>query len=175
MEETIEEWKECEDFPNQFVSNLGRVKSIDRIVGSRGTSTKSIKGKIHILSIDSEGYSNVSCGRTTVRVHRLVAKAFIPNPLNLLQINHKDTNKRNCKANNLEWCTPSYNGIHASNNNLLNNGEKHYKVTLSTKLVNEIREKYKNGKYTQLGLAKEYNVSQSGIYSIVNNKTRNNG
>lgn len=173
--EEIEEWKECEDFPGQLVSNLGRVKSIDRYVNSKGNSKRFIKGKLHDLCTDSEGYSNVTCGTKTTRVHRLVAKAFIPNPLNLPQVNHKDTNKKNCKANNLEWCTCSYNGLHASKNNLLNNGEKHYSVTLSTKTVAEIREKYKTGKYTQLGLAKEYGISQSGIFSIVNNKTRNNG
>lgn len=60
------------------------------------------------------GYLSVSLCNDKVKhkrflVHRLVAQAFIPNPLNLPQVNHKDENKTNNCVNNLEWCTPAYN------------------------------------------------------------------
>lgn len=46
--------------------------------------------------------------------HRLVAEVFIPNPLNLPEVNHKDEDKSNCSASNLEWCTTQYNACYGS-------------------------------------------------------------
>lgn len=62
---------------------------------------------------DKNGYTRFELyyddKRHLVPAHRLVAKAFIPNPDNLSQINHKDENKTNNNVNNLEWCDPAYN------------------------------------------------------------------
>ena len=85
------------------ISNKGRV---------RNSSNQRIK-KQHI---DNVGYYSVSLSKNNKshshRVHRLMATAFIPNPLNLPCINHKDENKLNNDPKNLEWCTQAYNNTY---------------------------------------------------------------
>ncbi len=68
--------------------------------------------------IDNTGYLQCNLydefgNKVYRRVHRLVAETFIPNPLNLPQVNHKNGNKLDCKVNNLEWATNSENTQHA--------------------------------------------------------------
>lgn len=65
------------------------------------------------VGVQSQGYLSVMLCKdgkpNRFRIHRLVAQAFLPNPNNLPQVNHKDEDKTNNKANNLEWCTAQYN------------------------------------------------------------------
>ena len=98
------------------VDQFGRVFSLDRIVrvtdGSR-VYDKPLKGGQMKQSMHDKGYKTVALtkdGKTkTVFVHRIVAEAFIPNPDNLPMVNHMDEDKTNNFAENLEWCTASYN------------------------------------------------------------------
>lgn len=88
------------------VSNLGRVRSLDRIVNHNYSKHLTIKGKI-IKPYSIKGYLNISLSNNGVvkkyYIHHLVAKMFIPNYTKRLEINHKDENKTNNKVENLEW------------------------------------------------------------------------
>jgi hypothetical protein len=108
-------------------------------------------------------------------VHRLIAEAFIPNPEDKPQVNHKDGNKSNNNLGNLEWCTCSENMKHACENGLTTNTfYKHEKregnpnSKLTKEQVSEIREKYVPRKYPVSRLAEEYSVSSSCIQHILN-------
>lgn len=81
-------------------------------------------------------------------VHRLVAKAFIPNPENKPDVNHIDGNKLNNHVSNLEWVTKSENMVHARNNKLIPVGEENYNSKYSDEQINEacrlMQEGYRN-------------------------------
>ena len=100
-------WKDIDDYPNYQISNYGRVKSIPR---------KRVKGKLLTPSRSNCGYLKIYLMKDRkgylVSIHRLVAKAFIPNPNNLPEVNHIDGNKENNCVDNLEWVTKKDNVLH---------------------------------------------------------------
>ena len=108
-------WKPVKGFEGYYeVSNLGRVRSVDRLVKYSNGQIHLHKGRI--LSpglVHKLGYLQVAlCNNGKIKhkmVYRLVAEAFIPNPDNLPQVNHKDENAFNNCVENLEWCTIEYN------------------------------------------------------------------
>lgn len=113
MADGVEVWKTVEEFPIYEVSSLGRVRSVDRESVRRGNVAK-IKGA-ELKQTDIRGYKRVTLyygsrkNHAQIFVHRLVARAFIPNPDNLPCVNHKDENPSNNCYWNLEWCTHKYN------------------------------------------------------------------
>lgn len=108
-----EQWKVIDGYENYEVSNFGNVRSLDRQVLRKGVMVK-ISGKM-LKQYFGGGYMRVALyngnrqSRTNFAVHRLVAAAFVKNPNALDVVNHKDENKLNNRADNLEWCDNSYN------------------------------------------------------------------
>lgn len=108
-------WKPIRGYVGLYeVSNYGRIKSLTRFKKSSHGSVSKVEGRILNLSTSKYSYKQITLhdenGKMkSWRVHRLVAEAFIPNPYNLPQINHKDSNPANNVVSNLEWCDAKYN------------------------------------------------------------------
>lgn len=114
-------WRPVKEYEGYYeVSNLGRVRSIDRVVVDKTGRRQFKKGTLLNYRPDRQGYCIVSLSINrkykTKCVHTLVADAFIPNPDNLPQVNHKDEVKSNNCVDNLEWCTAKYNANYGNRN-----------------------------------------------------------
>lgn len=104
-------WKPVPGFEGLYeVSNLGRLKSYKQ--DPRGKILNLTNAKGDYLRVVLQG---IGKQRKSTSVHRLVAEAFIPNESGLPEVNHKDGNRQNNKAENLEWCTTAENIRHAIN------------------------------------------------------------
>lgn len=107
-----EVWKDVVGYEGYYqVSNMGRVRSLDRMVknpkGKDGYGKR--KGKILTVNLESTGYKRVQLCKDGIhkleRIHRLVAMAFIPNLENKLCIDHINTDRSDNRAENLRWVT----------------------------------------------------------------------
>lgn len=150
---TCELWSKISGHGDKYeVSSLGRVRNRFRIL-KQGTST--------------HGYYQIclthNYKKTTLKVHRLVAFAFIKPVAGKSYVNHIDGNKKNNVVSNLEWCTAKENRIHAVKNNIIN-----HKLKPGDGV--KIRGMYKNG-FTQTYIADLFGVDQSMISNIVLGKS----
>lgn len=116
--------------------------------------------------------------RKTYSVHRLVAEAFVENPENKPEVNHKDSDRANNEANNLEWVTKSENIQHSyvHGSKRASEGVLNGKAVLSEQDVKEIRSVYipYDKEYGMIALAKKYGVSEPTINRVVHNRSYKN-
>lgn len=169
-------WKDIVGLEGYYqVSNMGHVRSLDR-VKSDGIR---MKGKIKKTHYDACGYEMVQLSKDGeikhFSIHRLVAIAFLPNPNNLPQVNHKDEVRNHNTVDNLEWCTVQYNqryGHRRERSSESAKGEKNARAILSEKDVIEIRKTYIPGdkEYGVSALAKKYGVKYGTITKIIGGK-----
>ena len=171
----MEVWKTIEGFEDYQISNIGNVKSLERVSFHRRYGYFITKEKILKQAKNKRGYLTVfirnNNNKKTFLVSRLVGIAFIPNPKNKSQINHKDGNKSNNNDWNLEWNTALENNLHAIKTGLRIGvkGEKNHWSKLTNKEVMEIR----SSNLTHRKLGTIYNVCHSCIGAIKRNITWN--
>lgn len=114
-------WRDIENFEGLYqVSNLGNVRSVDRVLKQRNRFSECnhfYRGIVLKAKKSACGYYRVVLSKDyksyNKSVHKLVAEAFITNPNNYPCVNHIDGNKENNNANNLEWCTYGHNNREA--------------------------------------------------------------
>lgn len=167
-------WKPCPGLEdNYIVSNHGKIKSIDRdIVGRKGI----VKGVELTQRPNHKGYLTVRVAinrKSEDRsVHRLTALAFIPNPNNLPQVNHKDGNKRNNCVSNLEWVSNSQNQLHAYKHGLQPSraGENNSKAKVSYEDVTKFKTEYNSGRSIVI-LSEEMSIPLGILRNIIYGRT----
>ncbi len=137
-----EEWRDIRGYEGLYqVSNLGRIFSVDRIIDDGQGKNRYIRSRIRVPGSESNGYPKVELAKeginTTALLHRLVAEAFVPNPLNLPFVHHIDENKTNPKSDNLEWVTRAAN---------VQDWFDRRRVVVSTDTINTIADALASGK-----------------------------
>lgn len=112
----IEVWKSYPEFEFIQGSSLGGVRTLDRCVTRKNGRKQFIKGRILKQRRQKSGYMYVNFSvngkQVNLRVHRIIAACFLPNPNNLPQVNHIDCDRTNNRVENLEWCSREYNSAY---------------------------------------------------------------
>ena len=113
-------WKIIEEYPDYMVSNMGRVKSLERNVVKGNGGLYKIEEKILKSIKKRDGYLQINLSKEgkqkTCLIHRLVASTFLDNPNNFFEVNHIDEDKTNNRVDNLEWCSREYNCNYGTRN-----------------------------------------------------------
>lgn len=164
----MEVWKTIPGWENYEVSNIGRVRSKNRIEGWRGTTRvragRILKQRV-ILVYPSVGLKMKPRTQTAL-VHRLVAITFIENPNNLPVVNHKDCDPLNYHVDNLEWTTQKENIAHTVSLGRNVKGETHGCSKFTEDQVRLIRQ----SKEGSVSLAKHFGVDRHTISRIRSRK-----
>lgn len=139
----MEIWKDIKGYEGLYqVSNLGRVKGLDRYV-KNNHSVRYVKERILKPNKNKDGYFTISFwvnGKMKqYYVHRLVAEAFLDNPNNYPIVNHRDETSSNNNSSNLEWCSYKYNNDYGTRKirSMISQGKKVLQYDLQDNLIKE--------------------------------------
>lgn len=167
-----EVWKDIEGYEGYYqVSDHGRVKSLDRYVGHLGKNKALKKSRVFrngwmnkslIVCLSKEDQSK------GFLIYRLVAKAFIPNPLEKPEVNHLDGNRYNNHISNLEWATRSENEKHAYDTGLYisRKGSQMHCAKLNESQISEIKDLFKQG-VSRKNIASAFKIDYSQACKII--------
>jgi hypothetical protein len=175
MESKIEIWKPIVGFEGYYeVGSFGNVRSVTRTVPDSRNGSRTCQGKALKPNVTHGGYSYVMLYRShkgfCKTVHRLVAKAFIPNPENLNEVDHISGVKSDNSAENLQWVSMAENRKRAWDSGLYSckSGVRHTSAKLSESDVISIRSLSATKSTKELAL--QFGVSGCTIQSVKTNK-----
>lgn len=172
MKETWKSINECGEFYE--VSSFGNIRALDRWCNT--------KGGVKQLRFGHPMKQKITCGyyycalsygkkMRNLRVHRIVAVAFVPNPENKPYVNHKNGNKLDNRTENLEWVTAKENSQHAINElGISQIGEKHHATKFTSQDIVDIRNMYKPKIFDYHDIAAIYKVHPTTIGYICRRK-----
>lgn len=173
-----EQWLPIKGYEGLYeVSNTGKIKALYRRV-DKGKCHRTWDEHLLKYALDNRGYFRTNLSKDgvnkTVKVHRVVAQTFIPNPEEKSTVNHIDGNKQNNHVDNLEWATLSEQQKHAYSKGLNSNCCEHnpsHKLTTSD--IEWIRKHYvaRHELYGAVALAKKFNVHRKTIGRITNHQS----
>lgn len=169
-------WKETNQSPYYLVNENGDVKRKEYTrVDKLGRKTL-VKEKLLKQYYDKDGYLRVRLVTGLkkpifIPTHRVIAQAFIENPNNYTQINHKDEDRANNNVNNLEWCTIQYNNAYGTHNernkksNQINNGKR----------IKAIKDNKEQIFISVREASRQLNLNYSNIFSCLSGRLQHTG
>lgn len=171
-----EVWRHVVGFKGLYeVSDLGRIKSVSRMVRSPNGGQKAIGERIMKCRLNNNGYPRCNISKrgvvVTVLVHIVVARSFHGKCPRGHEVRHKDGDQANCREANLCYGTKLQNESDKVAHGTAPRGEKCGTAKLSRKQVAEIRLRYSAGGVTQRELGAEYGVSHAAIGLAVSGKS----
>jgi len=161
-------WKEISGLEGLYeISNLGNIRAMERSMpyNKHKNFFMTKKGKILKIGKNRKGYAQTRLRKDgeylNVKIHRLVANAFIPNPKNKPQVNHKDGNKANNAIENLEWVTNQENTDHAVRSGYKQKKLNEYQVRVIRQLGSDMRQPI---------IAELFGICQQTVSEIITRK-----
>lgn len=169
-----EKWRHAVGFSDKyFVSNMGRIFTTSAH-GKKNNPTIMKPARSFDKRRGAWEYLKTVLDGKTIVVHRVVAKTWVDNPENKPFVNHKNGNKADNRAENLEWCTTSENILHAYRTGLEKKvlGQRHHAAKMTDEQVRRFKWEWNNDrKMTRKEYAKHFGVSEATIKDIISGRS----